>query len=562
MRSSLLPRMFPYTPKSAFAWIGQQTNVVRLKSSQSRLVSRSVLVFVLSTMLAASSWAQSSFYSYQIAAQSGEVISGHTLQSFGEPSLSNDGTILFSGTDPSGQQALFSINPNTNAVSVLAKQGDTIAGLTINSFGEYKRNNAGIVVFQATVNSTQQAIFQLTSQAGFTKVVAEGDTVSGLPIQSLSQFDLNDSGAIVFTASWNADANSGVFTPQGVLAKTGDTIAGITLLGVDTLQPDMLYNSGLIDISNDGIVAFRGTYGNPSQPSYAIFTPNSVVAQGGETIDGLTLGGSRNYEFYDGGITKTGGLVCFRDWDYAAVIVGQQVVAQQGDIVDGYTIDGPFDVAHQAETDGLAVNAQGEAVFYSRSSDETGADAFGVFTPTHAVFVGNNLTIDGIAMSAATATFSKFSLNDAGQVALAAQTEVQGQSVLVVATPNPQTVGNPVTLVASASGLNWDAGEYYYQGNTSLLLYPAYVPYNPYQNFIWTPFGPGFTICSTPLLGVCLSDQNGVVTLGARHDVWTIGENNAVIDLTTGLSMQVPASAQPGAGITTGSSATSWSFSF
>jgi hypothetical protein len=133
MRSSLLSRMFSYTPKSAFAWTGQQTNVVRLKSPQSRLVSSSVGVFVMSTMLAASSWAQNSFYSYQIAAQSGEVISGHTLQSFGEPSLSNDGTILFWGTDQSGQEALFSINPNTNAASVLAKQGDTIGGLTINS---------------------------------------------------------------------------------------------------------------------------------------------------------------------------------------------------------------------------------------------------------------------------------------------------------------------------------------------------------------------------------------------------------------------------------------------
>jgi hypothetical protein len=562
MRSSFLSRIFPYTPKSASAWIGQQTNVVRLKSSQPRLVSSSVGVFVMSTMLAASGWAQSSFYSYQIVAQSGDVIGGHTPQSFGEPSLSNDGTILFTGTDQSGQEALYSINPTTNATYVLAKQGDTIAGLTINSIGEYKRNNAGAVAFQATVNSTQHAIFLLNSQAGFTKVVAEGDTVSGLPIQSLSQFDLNDSGAIIFSASWNADANSGVFTPQGVLAKTGDTIAGITLLGVDTLQSGLLFNSGLIDISNDGIVAFRGTYGNPSEPSYAIFTPNSVVAQGGETIDGLSISGTRNYEFYDGGITKTGGLVCFRDWDYAAVIVGQQVVAQQGDIVDGYTLDGPFDVVHQQETDGLAVNAQGEAVFFTRSSDATGADAFGVFTPTHAVFVGNNLNIDGLAMSAENAMFSKFSLNDAGQVALAVQTNVQGQSVVVVATPNPQTVGNPVTLVASAGGLNWDAGGYYYQGNTSLQLYPAYVPYNPFQNFIWTPFGAGFTICSTPLLGVCLSDQNGVVTLGARHDVWTIGQNNAVIDLTTGGSMQVPASAQPGAGITTGSNPTSWSFAF
>jgi hypothetical protein len=557
MHTSLLARKSPGARTSAFAWIGQHTKVVN-----PRFGSSCVRLFVMSTCLAASAWAQTAPYSYQIAAKAGDVISGHTLQSFGEPSLSNDGTILFWATDQSGQEALYSIIPNTSAAYVLAKQGDTIGGLTINSFGEYKRNNAGVVVFQATVNSTHQAIFELNSPSGFKKVVAEGDTVGGLPIQSLSQFDLNDSGAIVFTASWNADGNSGVFTPQSVLAKTGDTIGGITLLGVDTLQPNTLDNSGMIDLSNDGIVAFRGTYGIPSAPSYAIFTQNSVVAKGGETIGGLTLNGTRNYEFYDGGISKTGGLICFRDWNYAAVIVGQQVVAQQGDIVDGYTLDGPFDVVHQAETDGLAVNAQGEAVFFTRSSDATGADAFGVFTATHAVLVGNNITIGGIAMSAENAIFSKFSLNDAGQVALAVGNQDPAQAVVLVATPNPQLAGNPVTLIGSHSGVNWDAGNYHWQGTTSLELYPQYIAYNPYQNFIWTPLGAGFTICSTPLLGVCLSDQNGVVTLGSRHDIWTITNGNGVIDLTTGRYMQAPASAQPGTVITTGPTATSWSFAF
>ena len=286
------------------------------------------------------------------------------------------------------------------------------------------------------------------------------------------------------------------------------------------------------------------------------------MAKGGDTIGGLTFNGTRNYEFYDGGISKTGGLICFRDWNYDAVIVGQQVVAQQGDVVDGYTLEGPFDVVHQAETDGLAVNAQGEAVFFTRSSDVSGADAFGVFTSTHAVLVGDNNTIGGFQLSGYAAMFSKYSLNDSGQVALSVPTYVQGQSVLLVATPNPQTAGNPVTLVTSNNGLNWDAGLYYYAGQTSLALYPAYVANNPYQNFIWTPYGPGFTICSSAILGVCLSDQNGVVTLGARHDVWTIGNNNAVVDLTTGNSMQAPASAQPGSVITTGSSATSWNFNF
>jgi hypothetical protein len=524
-----------------------------------------VRLFAMSTILVSSGWAQNAPYSYQIVAESGQVIGGHTLQRFGEPSLSNDGTVLFSGTDPSGQQALYSINTNTNAASVLAKQGDTISGLTINSFGEYKRTNAGEVVFQAAVNSTSQAIFQINGQSSPQKVVAEGDTVSGLPIQNLSQFDVNDSGAIIFTASWNNDANSGVFTPQSVLVKTGDTFNGITLLGVDTLQANNLYNSGMIDLGNDGVVSFRGTYGNPSSPSYAIFSSQGLVAKGGQTIDGLTLSGTRSYEFFDGGITKTGGLVCFRDWNYDAVIVGQQVVAQEGNVVDGYTLEGPLDADNPSEFDGLAVNAQGEAVFYTRSSDVNGNDAFGVFTSTHAVLVGNNLTIGGIAVPAYNAEFSKFSLNDAGQVALAvenppAATQVL-PDVLLLATPNPQTAGNPITLVASHSGVNWDAGEYHFQGKPGLELYPAYVANNPAQNFIWTPFGAGFTICSTPFLGVCLSDQNGIVTLGPRHDVWTISNGNSVIDLTTGRYMQAP-SAQPGTVITTGPAATSWSFAF
>jgi hypothetical protein len=165
-------------------------------------------------------------------------------------------------------------------------------------------------------------------------------------------------------------------------------------------------------------------------------------------------------------------------------------------------------------------------------------------------------------MSAENAIFSKFSLNDAGQVALAVGNQDPAQAVVLVATPNPQLAGNPVTLIGSHSGVNWDAGNYHWQGTTSLELYPQYIAYNPYQNFIWTPLGAGFTICSTPLLGVCLSDQNGVVTLGSRHDIWTITNGNGVIDLTTGRYMQAPASAQPGTVITTGPTATSWSFAF
>jgi hypothetical protein len=550
MKSSLLSKMSTCTPKSAFAWFGRQSQLSSVRSTLG--------VFAMSTMLAASGSAQSPFYSYQIAAKTGTVISGHTLQDFGEASLSNDGTMVFEATDQTGQEALYSMNLNTKAASVLAKQGDTIGGFTINSFGQYKRNNAGAVIFLATVNSTHQAIFE-NSGAGFKKVVAEGDTISGLPIQTLCQFDMNDAGAIIFSASWNSGANSGIFTPSLELVKTGDTFNGIKLLGVDPTMPDF-FGIGMLDLGNDGVATFRGTYGSPTAPSYAIFSSQGLVVKGGETFAGVQIQGVRNYEFFDGGISKTGGLITWRDWDYDAVFVGQQLVAYDGLVVDGYTLHGPFDIVHPQELDGVAVNAQGESVFFTRSSDANGNDAFGVFSPTHAVFVGGSITVGGVTMDAYNATFNKYSLNDAGQLALSILRQLPGASpgpgpaVLLVATPNPRTLGNPSTLFASHSGLSWDATSYHSQGKTSLQLGSGK---DAYQGFIWTPYGPGFTICSASLLGVCLSDQNGVATLGTRHDIWTIGAGNAVVDLTTGHSMEASGSV-----VTTGSAPTSWTFSY
>lgn len=123
---------------------------------------------------------------------------------------------------------------------------------------------------------------------------------------------------------------------------------------------------------------------------------------------------------------------------------------------------------------------------------------------------------------------------------------------------------NPVNLTQQdTTGYFWDAGNSQY-GQTALQLYPAYVPNEPSQQFLWTPTPtwttakPYFTICS---LAICLSDKGtGSLIMGAAKDVFVITGTDAVMDVTTGRYVDQPAKPVAGSFITMGTTATPWAF--
>jgi hypothetical protein len=88
---------------------------------------------------------------------------------------------------------------------------------------------------------------------------------------------INNRGTIAFFSGFSG--GSGIFTPSSVVAKTGDTISGLTLAA--TFCPA---------INDPGTIVFEGVFPAPFPPGgLGIFTPSTVVAKLGDTIGGLTL---------------------------------------------------------------------------------------------------------------------------------------------------------------------------------------------------------------------------------------------------------------------------------
>src|ERR1700692_933620 len=85
-----------------------------------------------------------------------------------------------------------------------------------------------------------------------------------------SVLQLSNSGEIVFDSAYigpNAESGGGIFTQHGVVAKTGDTIGGITL-GVASAPA----------VSKWGAIAFKGTWLVQNNTAVTgVFTPTRVV---------------------------------------------------------------------------------------------------------------------------------------------------------------------------------------------------------------------------------------------------------------------------------------------
>jgi acyl-CoA thioesterase I len=106
-------------------------------------------------------------------------------------------------------------------------------------------------------------------------------------------------------------------------------------------------------------------------------------------------------------------------------------------------------------------------------------------------------------------------------------------------------------------GYFWDAGNSQY-GQTSLQVYQAFVPNEPAQAFTWTPVSNGFTVCS---LNICLSDNGrGNVVMGRQADVFTITNQSAVLDVSTGRYIEQPSNPQNGSSLLMGTTPVPWTF--
>jgi succinate-acetate transporter protein len=254
-------------------------------------------------------------------------------------------------------------------LSILAKTGDTIGGVTLGNIGGFAINDRGTVVFTASFNGGN-GIFTASDLLAKT-----GDTIGGITLGNIGGFAINDRGTVVFTASF--DGGTGIFTPSDVLAKTGDSIGGITLSNV-----------GDFAVNNKEVV-FTGLSG----PAYAPFPisifarkintgtkaedSSRLVANVGGTIDGKTLTGLGSFT-----INQRGDIVFVGSFNEGSgifrhgIFTPSRLLIQSGDTIDDITLGPSFS--------GLAINDSGTLAF-NNFFGVTYRFGFGIFTLSNVV---------------------------------------------------------------------------------------------------------------------------------------------------------------------------------
>jgi hypothetical protein len=217
----------------------------------------------------------------------------------------------------------------------LVKTGDAIEGLTIRDFREITFNDLGELVFSADYgDSSGGGIGVFTRDRVLLKV---GSEIKGIPLSGNTYFSrlygLSDYGALVFDTSGfqpgQGITQTGAFTQRKVLALPGDTVDGISLTGV--FSPA---------ISHFGRTAFTGEYANGSKCSscigYAVFGPGGVVAKTGDTISGITLTDATAEGINDEGVV----LMQADFFGGYGLFTKDSVVAATGQTLAGFQVEG------------------------------------------------------------------------------------------------------------------------------------------------------------------------------------------------------------------------------
>jgi hypothetical protein len=151
------------------------------------------------------------------------------------------------------------------------------------------------------------------------KIVAKsGDTISGKSLIGVGQPTLNTRGHVAFIA-YTADL-VGVFTPERLVAKTGDQIAGATVTAI----------AGPPAINDKERILFNAATSRGS----GVYSPSDAVAETGDRIDGKVLTNVGPVQ-----MTETGDFVFYSEFNGGHGLFNKNnLLAQGGAVVDGKTL--------------------------------------------------------------------------------------------------------------------------------------------------------------------------------------------------------------------------------
>lgn len=211
----------------------------------------------------------------------GRVISTAQINTVSPSSISPNGIVAFQGNSlgpPATQPTIYTWS-ETNGLARIAGVTDVVSGSSITGLiAGLAVNNAGQVVFRASLNGSAAALLVGSPTGPATKIVAPGDAwPGGGTFAGTGVPDLNDNGDVVFMSSAaGSPAKAGAFVWNGsgspaLLAENGGTTPAGGTYAMTVARADLaINNSGDIllrsDIAggptNSAIFVRRGTAGS------------------------------------------------------------------------------------------------------------------------------------------------------------------------------------------------------------------------------------------------------------------------------------------------------------
>jgi hypothetical protein len=259
---------------------------------------------------------------------------------------------------------LATLNAQTTEYSfkVLARTGESVDGNTLFDLLDAPvLNERGKVVFTASFSSGE-GIFTPEKL-----LVKSGDTIDGKTLAYVRYPALNERGVIAFLAGF--PNGSGIFTQSKLLVKTGDVIGG---------QAINTFYAGT-SLNDAGEVAFEAMVGTPYPMGTAVFATSRngrgrVIATAGDTIAGEVVNDLGVPIVNDQGtVSFRAGFQNYADPNDTGIVTAEShgrkattLLKKTGDTVDGKLItvfDYPSGITRQGGVIALANYNGGSGIF-------------------------------------------------------------------------------------------------------------------------------------------------------------------------------------------------------